>query len=417
MYRFADALKDRIPKLRELAMLEAGCPISSSVMMAQADLPVKQAREIVDYFLELPAFEDNPVPLHERVNRMGVTQSLKRWSPLGVVSAIGAYNVPLFTALWKVVPGLIAGNTVIVRPNPLTPLSAMLFAEAAEEASLPPGALNVITEAGLDGAQLMTSHRAIDMVSFTGSPVVGVKVAQQAATTLKRVVLELGGKSAQIFLPDSLEKVAAAAVQICTSNAGQGCVLGTRIFVPEDSKAQILEEAAALYAKLKVGVASDTETQVGPVISAGQRARCEHFTQAAVEHGGRVVAGGKRPAHLPKGFFWEPTLLDLPDNKNPAAQEEIFGPVAGIIGYRDLDHAVEMANDTQFGLSGYVFGKDKPAALKVGLAMRSGMVNVNGMLQSVRASAGGIKMSGIGRERGLEGLREFQMLSGLNIGG
>lgn len=417
MYRFADALKARSERLRELAVLEAGCPVGSSVMMAQVDLPVRQAREIVDYFLTLPDVEDNPVPLHERVTRMGVTQSLKRYLPLGVVSAIGAYNVPLFTALWKVVPALIAGDTVIVRPNPLTPLSAMIFAEAAEEAGLPPGVLNVITEAGLEGAQLMTTDPAVDMVSFTGSPVVGVKVAQQAAATLKRVVLELGGKSAQIFMPDSIEKVPAAAVQICTSHAGQGCVLGTRIFVPEESKARILEETAALYAGIRVGPANDPETQTGPVISASQRARCEHFTQAAVEHGGRVVFGGKRPGHLPRGYYWEPTLLDLPDNRNPAAQEEIFGPVVGIIGYRDLDHAVGMANDSRFGLSGYVHGKDKPAALKVGQAMRSGMVNVNGALMSVRASAGGIKMSGIGRERGIEGLREFQMLSGLNIGG
>jgi aldehyde dehydrogenase (NAD+) len=194
-------------------------------------------------------------------------------------------------------------------------------------------------------------------------------------------------------------------------------VLGTRVFVPEESKEQVLEAMAAGFENLKIGVASDPATQLGPVISAGQRARCEHFTQAAGAGGGRVGHGGKRPEHLDKGFFFEPTVLDLPDNSNPAAQEEIFGPVVGVIGYRDLDHAVEMANDSRFGLSGWIHGKDKVKALEVGLKIRSGAVNVNGAIMSSYAPTGGIKMSGLGKERGRQGLREFQMTTTFNIGG
>ena len=193
--------------------------------------------------------------------------------------------------------------------------------------------------------------------------------------------------------------------QVCTSHAGQGCVLGTRIFVPQESKAKVLVAMAAMMQNIKIGPASDPATQLGPVISAAQRDRCDHFTNAAVAAGGRVVTGGKRPAGLDKGFYWEPTVLDLPDNKNPAAQEEIFGPVVGVIGYRDLDHAVEMANDSKFGLSGWVHGVDKVASLNVGMRIRSGSVNVNGALMSSYASGGGIRMSGLGRERGVEGLR------------
>jgi aldehyde dehydrogenase (NAD+) len=416
MTRFGEAMRKHEGRLRELAVKEAGCPISSFVMMAQVDGPLRMTDDIIDMFLKLPEIEDNPVPLHERVTPFYQMQSVKRWSPVGVVSAISAYNVPLYTAFWKVVPALMAGNSVVLRPNPLTPLSAMVFAEAAQEAGLPPGVFNLVIEQGIAGGQRMSEHPSVDLVSFTGSCDVGVKVAQQAAPTLKRLVLELGGKSAQIFLPDKVEAAAMQALMVCGSHAGQGCVLGTRIFVPEESKAKVLESMAQMVSNLKIGRADDPATQLGPVISAAQRARCEHFTQAAVDGGGTVVAGGKRPAHMDKGFFWEATVLDLPDNQNPAAQEEIFGPVVGVIGYRDLDHAVEMANDSRFGLSGHVHGLDRAKALEVALRLRTGAVNINGGFMSSHVSSGGVKLSGLGRERGIEGLREFQMQTSVNIG-
>ncbi|WP_404479743.1 aldehyde dehydrogenase family protein [Novosphingobium sp. BL-52-GroH] len=417
MTRFGEAMRKRADWLSACAVKEAGCPVSSTVMGAQVHAPLRMTDEIVDLFLRLPEQEANPLPMHERVNPHFAVQSLKRWSPLGVVSAISAYNVPFYTAFWKVVPALMAGDTVILRPNPLTPLSSMIFAEAAVEAGLPPGVMNVIVEPGLAGGLAMTTDPRVDMVSFTGSCAVGASVAAQAAPTLKRLVLELGGKSAQIYLPDAVGRAASAALSVCTSHAGQGCVLGTRVFVPQERKAEVLEGMAALLATVRIGPAGDPATQLGPVISAAQRDRCAHFTRAAVEAGGRVVCGGKRPEGLDQGFYWEPTVLDLPDNSNPAAQEEIFGPVVGVIGYRDLDHAVEMANDSRFGLSGWVHGADRVKALEVGLKIRSGAVNVNGAVMSSYASGGGIKMSGLGRERGIDGLREFQMVTTLTIGG
>lgn len=416
MRRFAAALASRAERLRELATLEAGCPVSSSVMGAQVSTPIRHAAEAVDLYLSLPEQEDNPVPLHERVGPMGVVQSIRLYQPLGVVTAIAAYNVPLYTALWKVVPALLTGNSVILRPNPLTPISSMIFAEAAMEAGLPAGVLNVVVEGGLEGALALTTDPRVDMVSFTGSCAVGAKVAEQSAPTLKRLVLELGGKSAQIFLPDAVDKAAMHARIVCVAHAGQGCVLGTRIFVPQERKAEVLEAAAAQLAAIRIGPASDPETQTGPVVNAAAVARCERIVAEAVAQGGRVVVGGKRPAHMTKGHYFEPTLLDLPDNANYAAQEEVFGPVVAVIGYRDLDHAVAMANDSKFGLSAWVHGADKAAALKVGLGIRSGTVNVNGGITSAWASSGGIKMSGLGRERGPEGLRAFQQMSVLNLG-
>ena len=262
----------------------------------------------------------------------------------------------------------------------------------------------------------MTTHPEVDMVAFTGSTRVGTQVMAQAAPTMKRLQLELGGKSAQIFLPDMADRAATIAAGVCTAHAGQGCALGTRIFVPDVRKAEVLEQIAAAFSRIRLGPASDPETQLGPVINAAQRARCEHFVELAVREGGRVVAGGKRPVHLDKGYYFEATALDVPDNSNPAAQEEIFGPVVTVIGYRDLDHAVAMANDSKYGLSGYVHGLDKAQALKVGLAIRSGTVNVNAGLMSSYISAGGQRMSGIARERGVEGLRLYQQMSCLNLG-
>jgi aldehyde dehydrogenase (NAD+) len=418
MRRFAAALAARADRLRELAVLEAGCPISSGVMGAQVATPLRHAAEVVTLYEALPEFEENPLPIYERMGMMGNSpmQSLRRWMPLGVASCIAAYNVPLFTALWKVVPGLLTGNSVILRPNPLTPISAMIFAEAAIEAGLPAGVLNVVVEGGLDGAMAMTTDPAVDMVSFTGSCAVGAAVMAQAAPTLKRLVLELGGKSAQIFLPDSTDKAPMHCRIVTTSHAGQGCALGTRIFVPEESKAEVLAAAKAILEQVRIGPASDPATELGPTVNAAAVARCERFVADAVAGGGTVVTGGKRPAHLAKGFYFEPTLLDLPDNGNPAAQEEIFGPVVAVIGYRDLDHAVAMANDSRFGLSGYVHGLDKALALKVGLRIRSGTVNVNTGITSAFASSGGIKMSGLGRERGVEGLRGFQQIHAINFG-
>ncbi len=412
------ALAARSEPLTDTLMREAGCPRFSMSMQSQIAVPMKQAPEIIDLFLSLPESEENPLPLRHRVTSHGaVLQSHRRYTPIGVVSAIAAYNFPFLTALWKVMPALIAGNTVVLRPSPLTPLSTMVFAEAAIEAGLPAGVLNIVLEGGIEGGQIMTTHPYVDMVAFTGSSRVGTQVMAQAAATMKRVQLELGGKSAQIFLPDSADRAAMIASGVCTAHAGQGCALGTRIFVPQERKAQVLEQIAAAFSKIKVGPASERDTQLGPVISAAQRARCEHFVELAVRAGGRVVAGGKRPAHLDKGYFFEATALDVPDNANPAAQEEIFGPVVTVIGYRDLDHAVAMANDSQYGLSGYVHGLDKAQSLEVGLRIRSGTVNVNAGLMSTYISSGGQRMSGVARERGVEGLRLYQNLSVLNLGG
>lgn len=416
--RYVAALTKRADQLSKWVVAESGCPPHTGVMQAQVNTPLRQAEGIFNMFESLPEIEENPLPLSERVSPQGqFVQSLRRYTPVGVVSAIGAYNVPFYTAFWKVLPALVTGNTVVLRPNPLTPLNAFVFAEAAVEAELPPGVLNVVIESGLEGAQLMTTHPAVDMVAFTGSSAVGALVMAQAAPTMKRLQLELGGKSAQIFLPDAAEQAVSAAVIVCVAHAGQGCALGTRIFVPEERKAELLEKMAAAMQRVRVGHSDDPETQLGPLVNAAAVERCERFVAAATDQGGRVVTGGKRPDHLKSGYFFEPTILDLPDNGNPAAQNEIFGPVVSVIGYRDLDHAVFMANDSKFGLSGYVYGQDRRQALEVATRIKSGTVQVNAGVFSAYASSGGQRLSGLGRERGIEGIRLYQQVTCLNLGG
>jgi aldehyde dehydrogenase (NAD+) len=405
-------------RLIELAVREAGCPVSSGTMTAQVNAPLQHGLEVIELFLKLPEFEENPLSLSERVTpRGGALQSLRRYVPVGVVAAISAYNFPFYTNLWKVLPALIAGNCVILRPNPLTPLAALIFGEAASAAGLPPGVLNVVADARAVGGVMLSTDPGVDMVAFTGSSAVGKQVMAQASATIKRLQLELGGKSAQIYLPDSLSTARMAAAQVCLSHAGQGCALGTRIFVPQAEKAQAIESMVAAVAGARIGDPADPATSVGPVISAAQRERCQRYVDLAVEAGAKVVCGGKPPPSPTKGFYFEPTILDTPDNGNPAAQEEIFGPVVSVIGYRDLDHAVEMANDSVYGLSGYVHGKDLKQAIAVAARLRTGTVNVNGGLLSAHASSGGWRASGIGRERGVEGLRVYQQIQGMNITG
>lgn len=415
--KFIGALESRSQAITDLMVAEAGCPRNSGVMFAQVLIPLKHARDVLDLYLDLPEVEDNPLPLQERISPLGqAIQSMRRYTPVGVVSAVAAYNFPFYTALWKIIPALITGNTIVLRPSPLTPLSTMLLAEAAVEAGLPAGVLNIVVEGGLEGARLMTTHPSVDMVAFTGSTKVGEQIMAQAAPTMKRLQLELGGKSAQIFLPDAVDQVLAATMAVCLAHAGQGCALGTRIFVPDDKKEEILQQLAAVLGTIKIGCADSADTQLGPVISAAQVERCKRYVELAKENGGKVVAGGRVPEGAGSGYFFEPTLLDLPDNANPAAQDEIFGPVVSVIGYRDIDHAVAMANDSRFGLSGYVYGKDKRAALDVALRIKSGTVNVNGALLSAYVSSGGQRSSGIGRERGVEGLRIYQQMTCINLG-
>jgi acyl-CoA reductase-like NAD-dependent aldehyde dehydrogenase len=410
----ADYLQGRYDELAATLTAEAG---ASAIMVATAQLgtPIQHLRAACDLYAGLPDVEHTPRPLGEVITGNRVSASVMRHEPVGVVVAISAYNFPIWTNAWKLAPALLTGNSVILRPSPLTPISALVFGEAAEAVGIPPGVFNVVVEAGVEGGQLLTSHSAVDCVTFTGSTAVGRAIMAQAAPTVKRLILELGGKSVQLYLDDAVDRAPMGCTGVFAAHAGQACVAPTRMLVPKERKADVVAQTAAVASNLPVGDPSEPSTIVGPLISAAQRERCERYVAAAVDAGATVAAGGKRPADQLRGYFFEPTVLDVPDNSNPAAQDEIFGPVLCILGYRDLDHAVEIANDSIFGLSAQVFGADLTLATGVAERIRAGAVQVNGGYSGAYASSGGYKQSGVGRERGVEGIRSFQQVKHLAV--
>ena len=268
-------------------MAEAG-QVRMYADFAQLGSGVAQGRGYIDLYQSMRHEEASPVPVDELV-RGRVALSLRRHEPVGVVAAITPYNGAIIMAFQKLIPALIAGNSVILRPSPLTPLSSLVFGAAADAAGLPPGVLSVIVEEGAAGAELLTTHPAVDMVSFTGSTAVGRQILAQAAPTVKRVALELGGKSAQIYLDDAIAKTPMGAMQVVAMTAGQACVAATRMLVPNDRKAEVLEKVAQSYGQLKVGSPQDATCMVGPLINAAARARCEHIVALAEAQGAKVV--------------------------------------------------------------------------------------------------------------------------------
>jgi acyl-CoA reductase-like NAD-dependent aldehyde dehydrogenase len=416
--RFVHALIDHIEAngddLVATMVAEAGQPTMFAEGM-QLRSGAALARDTIDLYQSMSHEDFNPVPVDTLVTGR-VALSVRRHEPVGVVTAITPYNAAVLMAFQKLIPALMAGNTVILRPSPLTPVSSLIFGAAADAAGLPPGVLSVVVEAGASGAELLTTDPAVDMVSFTGSTTVGKHILAQAAGTVKHVALELGGKSAQIYLPDAVERAGAGAMMVVAMTAGQACVAATRMVVPRETKDDVLDAVSGVYSSLKVGAPTDPSSMLGPVISAAQRDRCERYVGLAEEHGGKVAQGGSRPADLDKGYYFQPTVLDLPDNTNPAAQEEIFGPVIGVLSYDDLDDAGRIANDSTYGLSAQVYGADVAAATNVARRIRSGAVNVNTSVFSAYAPGGGYKQSGLGRERGPEGIRAFQEVKHMSIG-
>lgn len=414
LHAFVDHVESARDTLVPTLVAEAG-QSTFFAEMTQLRAGAAIARQTIDLYLSMAHEEASPVPIDDLV-RGRVALSVRRHEPVGVVAAITPYNAALIMGFQKLIPALMAGNSVILRPSPLTPISSLIFGAAADAAGLPPGVLSVVVESGIAGAELLTSDPGVDMVSFTGSTVAGRKILAQAAPTVKRVSLELGGKSAQIYLPDAVHRAAGGAMIVVLSTAGQACVAATRMLVPQDKKDEVLDAVSGAYGSIKVGPPSDESAMMGPVISAAQRDKCEQYVKLAEEHGGKVFCGGGRPAGLDRGYFFEPTVLDLPGNANPAAQEEIFGPIIGVLGYRDLDDAVAIANDSIYGLSGQVYGSDTTAALQVARRLRTGAVNVNTSVFSAYAPSGGYKQSGLGRERGPDGIREFQEVKHMAIG-
>jgi len=328
--------------------------------------------------------------------------------PRGVVAAITPWNAPHLLNLWKVAPALVTGNTMVLKPAPEAPSCALLLGELAAAAGVPRGVLNVVTGGADVGRAMVTDPRA-DMVAFTGSSAVGRAIAEAAGTTLKHTLLELGGKSAVLALPDADVPSLVTAVLRFVTLAGQGCGLLTRVLVPEALHDTVVAALVEALRNVRVGRADDPASAMGPVISAAARDRIEATVAAAVAAGAWIAIGGGRPAHVPAGgFYFEPTILTEVTNDMAVARDEIFGPVIVVIRYSgEPDEGLRLANDSPYGLVGAVWTADTALGLRLAARIRAGQVRVNATAPSNEAPFGGYKQSGMGREVGREGLLEY----------
>lgn len=339
--------------------------------------------------------------------KIGNAQVMKE--PVGVVGCITPWNFPLHQVVAKVAPALAAGCTVVLKPSEVAPLTAFILAEIIDDAGLPAGVFNLVTGYGPVVGEAIASHADVDMVSFTGSTRAGKRVSELAATTIKRVSLELGGKSANIILDDAdLEQAVANGVGNCYFNSGQTCSALTRMLVPKSRHDEAAAIARRVAESFTVGDPTEGKYKLGPLVSAAQRERVVNYIKKGVADGATLIAGGaEMPEGMTKGYFVRPTVFANVRNDMTIAQEEIFGPVLSIIPYEDEDDAVRIANDTIYGLGGGVWSGDPERAKRVARRLRTGQVEINGGKFNPLAPFGGYKQSGNGRELGRYGLEEY----------
>ncbi|RAG82750.1 aldehyde dehydrogenase family protein [Streptacidiphilus pinicola] len=390
-----DGLAARQQEIAATVTAELGAPIGFATAV-HAGLPLAVASGYVDL---LSGFE-----FTERVGNSTVYRE-----PAGVVGAITPWNYPLHQIVAKVVPALAAGCTVVLKPAEDTPLVARLFAQIVHEAGLPAGVFNLVTGVGTVAGAALAAHPDVELVSFTGSTAVGRAIAEQAGRGVKRVALELGGKSANVVLPGAdLARAVNVNVGNVFANSGQTCSAWTRLLVHQDQYEEAVAIAAKAAAKYVPGDPTAAETRLGPVVNAKQRDRVRGYIQAGLDAGARLVAGGvDAPEGAERGFFVRPTILADVTPDMTVAQEEIFGPVLCVLAYRDEDHAAELANGTDYGLAGGVWAADEETAVAFARRMDTGQVDINGGRFNPLAPFGGYKGSGIGRELGRHGLEEF----------
>ncbi|ORB63990.1 aldehyde dehydrogenase family protein [Mycolicibacterium tusciae] len=407
--QLGNALMERADEFFALSQAEWGCTANERVI--QIDGPAFMAMNTAELTLQLDDQQISPF------GAAGTT--LLRHEPQGVVSILTPWNFPHSLNVMKVSRALAAGNTIVLKPSPLTPLAGLALARIIDEhTDIPPGVVNVVTPTSVEASKLLTTDPRIDMVSFTGSSLVGRQVMAAAGATMKRILLECGGKSAGIFLDDvdvTDELLERFLFDGCSLHAGQACILQSRLLLPERIHDSVVDRLVELARCVKVGNPTDLDVQMGPLISRTQLERVEAHVAAAVDDGATVVAGGRRPSGLDQGFYYEPTILTGVAPDSTIAQEEVFGPVLTVLRYRDDDDAVAIANNSQYGLSGAVWGADVDRAVAVARRVRTGQIAVNGCIPG-DAPFGGFKQSGLGREGGgLPGLYSYMEQKAIGI--
>ncbi|MBI1807693.1 MAG: aldehyde dehydrogenase family protein [Ignavibacteria bacterium] len=407
----SDKINDQKADLEQLEVEDSG----GTIRKVKEDLYL--SARAMSYFSKLAVMElKEPI---DGLSKPGFSQNFLVREPVGVVAAIIPWNFPLKMAIWKLGPALAAGNTVVLKPSELTPMTAMELAKIVHAVGFPPGVVNIIPGFGDDVGEELAKNPMVDKVSFTGSTAVGKRVMSLASESLKKCTLECGGKSANIVLDDAdLDIAVDGALYAIFYHQGQCCEAGTRLFLPEKLHDDFLSRIVEKTKKMRLGDPKAVTTDLGPVISAKQRDRVVGYIKSGIEQGAKLVVGGSAPRtpDLKNGFFIEPTIFTNVENTMKIAQEEIFGPVLSVIKYKTVEEAIQKANDTVYGLGGGVWSKDNEKAMAVARQLRAGTVWINEWhLISEKAPFGGYKQSGIGREFGIEGLREYTETKHLHI--
>jgi aldehyde dehydrogenase (NAD+) len=409
--RIAQILFDRAEELALAEVQDGGGTIRKAQM---ADIPA--TGQTFMYYAELLAgltdeeelSETTPVP----------SRNLIRKEPIGVCACITPFNFPMAAASWKIAPAIAAGNSIVLKPSPYTPVTTLLLAEICHQAGVPDGVVNVITGSGPELGEWLVLHPGVDKVAFTGSTPVGKRIMELAAPSLKKLTLELGGKSPNIVLDDAnLDGAVRGALFGTFFHAGQVCESGTRLLVHEKVHDAFVEQLIAGAATLRLGDTLDPTTMMGPLVSERQRDNTERYVAWGREQGATCAFGGARPAELQRGYYYQPTIFTGVRNDMRIAREEIFGPVVSVIKFRDDDEALRLANDTMYGLGAAVWSRDEERALGLARRIDAGTVWINDYhLINVRFPFGGYKQSGWGRELGPWGLDEFQQVKHIHVG-
>jgi len=403
--RIADAMERRKEEMRALLIAEAAC--THLTHGAQVDSPIAH----MHHWAELArTFEfTEPLPPRPSQGPLGpqMNTAVAHRQPVGVCGMIPTWNFPVYVTMQKLGPALATGCTSVFKPSPWGPLINLFLAELIEEADLPPGVVNFVTGQSVEIAEKLTRDPRVDKISFTGSVAVGRRILTASAGTLKRVHLELGGKSVAIFLDPDDPMAPMTACGPTFFHSGQGCAMATRVLVQRDAHDAFVEKMAGFASTIPIGDPADPGAMMGPVIREERRRKILEYVESGKEQGATLATGGGIPADKPKGWFLQPTIFANVDNTTRIAQEEIFGPVVVVVPFTDEEDAIRIANDSSYGLGGAIYARDVPKAVAMAKRIRTGVVWINNGLNQTDGPFGGFKESGIGREGGRWGMEEY----------
>ncbi len=409
--RVADVMDAQRDELIPVVQAETGATMrtTKTMQVGQAGARFRYYARPIDVMVPLPPAVMPTTALAPG----GIVGAVEHRAPVGVVACFAAYNVPITNMAGKIAPALAMGNTVVIKPPVQDPLGTILLARAFEEAGFPPGVVNVVSADTVEAAEAITTSPDVDMISFTGSTGVGCRIAEVAGRSMKRLLLELGGKGAAIVFDDAdVKNVVQNVSSTWTFHSGQICTSPTRLMVQRARYDEVVSKMAGMAGHLKVGDPLERDTVLGPVITGAHRERVEGYVQSAIDEGANPVAGGKRP-DLDTGHYVAPTLLADATNAMKAAREEIFGPVIVAMPFDEEDEAVALANDSDYGLFSYVFGGDTGRAMRVAQQLECGNVGINTLQRNHEAAFGGFKYSGVGRDGGQWGLHAYSEMQSI----